>query len=48
MPFSQRPTSCLPIESQTIWPWNDLDWIYDLIYDHDLIYDLDFRQVKPS
>ena len=27
MPFSQRPTSCLLIESQTltIWPWNDLD-----------------------
>ena len=27
MPFSRRPTSRLPIESQTltIWPWNDLD-----------------------
>ena len=40
MPFSRRPTSYLPIESQTpmIWPWYDLD----------LIYDLDLRQVKPS
>ena len=27
MPFSRRPTSRLPIESQTltIWPWNNLD-----------------------
>ena len=27
MPFSRRPTSCLPVESQTlaIWPWYDLD-----------------------
>ena len=27
MPFSRRPTYCLPIESQTltIWPWNHLD-----------------------
>ena len=34
MPFSQRPTSYLPIESQTltIWPWNELvlrwPWLY--------------------
>ena len=41
MPFSQRPTSCLPIESQNtynltlewLWPWDD----------HDIIYDLDLR-----
>ena len=28
MPFSQRPTSCLLIESQTltVWPWSDLDF----------------------
>ena len=40
MAFSRRPTSHLLIESQmlTIWPWYDLD----------LIYDLDLRQLKLS
>ena len=40
IPFSRRPTPHLSMESQTltIWPWYDLD----------LIYDLDIRQVKLS
>ena len=39
IPLSRRPTSRLPFEIQTlrIWPWYDLN----------LIYDFDLRHVKP-